>query len=236
MRLAAGLLSLSLFAGIATAAPVPPPVTPVAVELFTSQGCSSCPPADALLEALSKQPNIIAITRPVTYWDRLGWKDTLASEANTKLQTAYAAKGLEGAGVYTPQAVVQGENGAVGSDKAGLARLIAAEKARPGPGILATRTADGGRSVAIGAGMGDGNISLLAVRGEVVVRIGSGENGGRTIRYVNVLVSETPVGNWNGKAAMLTIPGSAFRHASADRHVLIIRAGAAGRILAARYI
>jgi hypothetical protein len=236
MRLAVGLLSLSLFAGIATAAPVSPPVTPVAVELFTSQGCSSCPPADALLEALSKQPNIIAITRPVTYWDRLGWKDTLASEANTKLQTAYAAKGLEGAGVYTPQAVVQGENGAVGSDKAGLARLIAAEKARPGPGILATRTADGGRSVAIGAGQGSGAVSIIALKSEAVVRIGSGENGGRTVRYVNVLVAETPVGSWNGKAGEILIPGSAFRNAGADRHALVIRAGAAGRIVAVRFI
>ncbi len=237
MRLAAGLLSLSLLLAIAAiAAPAPPPVTPVAVELFTSQGCSSCPPADALLEALSKQPNVIAITRPVTYWDRLGWKDTLASEANTRLQTAYAKKGLEGAGVYTPQAVVQGENGAVGSDRAELARLIAAEKKRSGPGILATRTADGGRRVSIGNGVGAGSISVLALKSEAIVRIGSGENGGRTVRYVNVLVAETPVGSWNGKAGAFMIPGSAFHTAGADRHALVIRAGPAGRILAARFI
>ena len=109
MRLAKPVAALLLTAGVAVIAqPAPPPVTPVAVELFTSQGCSSCPPADALLEALAKQPNIIAITRPVTYWDKLGWKDTLGRPENTRLQTAYAAKGKEGSGVYTPQTVVQG--------------------------------------------------------------------------------------------------------------------------------
>ena len=137
MRLLFGLVTLGIAGAASVSAasgpPAAPAATPVAVELFTSQGCSSCPPADALLEALAKQPNIVAITRPVTYWDRLGWKDTLAREANTRLQGAYAAKGNAGSGVYTPQAVVQGGDGAVGSDRGGLMRLIAAEKARPGP-------------------------------------------------------------------------------------------------------
>ena len=128
MRLIA--LVPALLALAAEAAPPTPPakMTPVAVELFTSQGCSSCPPADALIEKLAKEPNIIAITRPVTYWDNMGWKDTLGREANTALQRSYAARGGEGSGVYTPQAMVQGEAAAVGSSEAKLRRLCAAEK------------------------------------------------------------------------------------------------------------
>ena len=94
------LVFLPLLLGIAATAqtvPAPKIATPVAVELFTSQGCSSCPPADALVERLAKEPNTIILTRPVTYWDRLGWKDTLAREANTQLQQAYARRGGRGA-------------------------------------------------------------------------------------------------------------------------------------------
>src|SRR3546814_2316327 len=98
------------------------------IELFTSQGCSSCPPADALFAKLAKDPGIVAISRPVTYWDRLGWKDTLARPENTALQRAYAARNIAGAGVYTPQAVVQGGAGTVGS-REGEIRTLAAQAA-----------------------------------------------------------------------------------------------------------
>lgn len=87
------LAILPFLLGLTAAAdsrPAPRAATPVAIELFTSQGCSSCPPADALVERLAKEPNTIVLTRPVTYWDRLGWKDTLAREANTELQQAYS--------------------------------------------------------------------------------------------------------------------------------------------------
>lgn len=231
-------LVLLAFAGVSVSAqPAPRPATPVAVELFTSQGCSSCPPADALLEALARQPNVIAITRPVTYWDRLGWKDTLAREDNTQLQRAYASKGHGGAGVYTPQAVVQGVDAAVGSDRAALARLISAEKARPGPGIAASVAADGGRSVQISGAAGVvAAISILALKGDVMVRIGNGENGGRSVRYTNVVVSESVVGQWRGGAQTIAVPASAFKVSGADRYAIIIQQPGGGRILAARYI
>ncbi len=136
--LIAAVISLS-----ATATPSSPPMrlTPVAVELFTSQGCSSCPPADVLMSKLAREPNIVVLTRPVTYWDKLGWKDTLAREENTSLQRSYAARGGEGSGVYTPQAMVQGRMAAVGSNEGQLRRLIHAEKRRPGPTIAARATA-----------------------------------------------------------------------------------------------
>jgi len=234
MRLALPLLSFAL---LSAQAPAPVRMTPVAVELFTSQGCSSCPPADALAEKLAKEPNIVVLTRPVTYWDRLGWKDTLAREDNTQLQRAYATRGGEGAGVYTPQAMVQGVSAVVGSDETRLRRLILAEKQKPGPAISARATADGGRMVSIRQDVkADAQIIVLALKGQTIVRIGSGENGGRVVRYTNVVVAETNAGRWRGGDASIAIPGKFLKTSGADRYALILREGGAGRIVAARYI
>jgi len=101
---------------------------PVVVELFTSQGCSSCPPADALLGKLAQRPDVIAMSLPITYWDMLGWKDTLASEANTRRQKAYAAQMGHG-GVYTPQIIVDGAIDVVGSRAAAVETAIAQRRA-----------------------------------------------------------------------------------------------------------
>ena len=99
---------------------------PVLVELFTSQGCSSCPPADRFASTLARDSDLVVIARPVTYWDRLGWKDTLAREANTDLQRDYSRRGLAGRnGVYTPQMVVDGVLGAVGSRERDVRQQIA---------------------------------------------------------------------------------------------------------------
>jgi hypothetical protein len=213
------------------------PATPVAVELFTSQGCSSCPPADAILERLEHEANVIVMTRPVTYWDRLGWRDTLAKEANTSLQRAYAARGGEGAGVYTPQAMVMGVRGLVGSEERQLRTMIAQEKRKSGPSVRAVSTADGGRNLAIGEGAAaNATVSLVALKSSASVRIGSGENGGRTVRYTNVWQSEREIGRWNGKPATYAISGDIIKSLAGDRRVVIVRAGAAGRIIAARYI
>jgi hypothetical protein len=236
MRLVIAVAALALL-GASSGPPAPKLATPVAVELFTSQGCSSCPPADALFERLVREPNIIPITRPVTYWDRLGWKDTLAREANTDLQRAYAASGGEGAGVYTPQAVVQGGAGVVGSSEAKLRTLIAAEKQVAGPDIRAVATADGGRTISIsGRGNAGVSITLLALKSGATVRIGRGENGGRSVRYTNVVLSEEVVGRWSGSNATVAISGIAMKVAGADRYVVLLRSGSAGRIIAVRYL
>ena len=102
-------------------------VRPVVVELFTSQGCSSCPPADALLGRLAKRTDVIALSLPITYWDMLGWKDTLASEANTRRQKAYAAVMGHGA-VYTPQIIVDGVLDVVGGRIASVEAAIEARR------------------------------------------------------------------------------------------------------------
>jgi hypothetical protein len=232
------IIAAFALAGMGASGPsVPVSATPVAVELFTSQGCSSCPPADALFERLAGEPNIVILTRPVTYWDRLGWKDTLAREENTSLQRAYAARGGEGSGVYTPQAVVQGVAAVVGSQELELRRLIVAEKRVPGPAISAAATADGGRSVSLSEGASvAADVLIVALKGEVSVHIGAGENGGRTVHYTNVVLSETKVGRWTGVPATIVIAGKVMKQAGADRYALILRAGTAGRIVAARYL
>ncbi len=130
MKLAVALLAslAALTAAGSSSGGAAPAAHPVAVELFTSQGCSSCPPADAVLARLARDPEVVAISRPVTYWDQLGWKDTLAPQANTDLQRAYADH--DGSGrVYTPQAVVQGAEGVVGAQEANIRKLIAAARA-----------------------------------------------------------------------------------------------------------
>lgn len=233
--LAAALIGLGTVAISGPSAGVPS--TPVAIELFTSQGCSSCPPADAIAERLSKEPNIIVITRPVTYWDRLGWKDTLARDAHTSLQNAYAARGGRGAGVYTPQTVVQGGDATVGSRESEIRQLVSSEKRRQGPSVSAVRAPDGGRVVTIdGTTPSIATVTIVALKSESSVRIGRGENGGRTVKYTNVAVADTNVGRWRGGHYVVTVDGDAFKVAGADRYALLIQLGSAGRILAARYI
>lgn len=206
---------------------------PVVVELFTSQGCSSCPPADALVERIANEPGIVAITRPVTYWNNLGWTDTLAREDNTTLQRAYAARGGTGSGVYTPQAMVQGTLAVVGSNEAALRQLIATARRQGGPSLAVAAGANGGRTIAIdGAATRDATVSVVTLRSHVTVRIGSGENGGRVVRYSNVFVGEKPVGHWAGGKARFAISNAMLTAPGADRAAVIIRQGNAGPILA----
>ena len=224
--------ALLLAASHGAHAQVPP--SPVAVELFTSQGCSSCPPADAVMGKLAREPGVVAITRPVTYWDRLGWKDTLAQPANTALQQAYTGRRIAGAGNYTPQAVVAGRSGAVGGQEAKVRQLIGAAQRQPQPGL---RIAPGGRAVALaGRAAAPAEVVLVAMRRSVTVPIGSGENGGRKITYTNVLVSERSLGRWSGGAASFAIPAAATAVPGADRYAVLVRQAGGGPILAARYL
>ncbi|MGB5483426.1 DUF1223 domain-containing protein, partial [Parasphingorhabdus sp.] len=178
---------------------------PVVIELFTSQGCSSCPPADLLARRLAKDGSLLVITRPVTYWDRLGWKDTLAREENTRLQRAYADKGNEGSGVYTPQIVVNGGGGAVGSRENDIRSLVRRASAT-GPSITTSTDANGEMTVSI-KGKSDylAGVSLIALSSSETVRIGRGENSGRTVHYTNVVKTERNLGSWRGRPTKFTI-------------------------------
>lgn len=202
------------------------------VELFTSQGCSSCPPADALASRMAKDPAILVITRPVTYWDRLGWKDTLGQESNTELQRAYAARGFAGAGVYTPQIVVGGRAGEVGSREKAIRTLVRQDRQQPGVDVKAIRHKDGSASVTVaGPESGLAAVQLLALDSHETVNIGRGENGGRTVHYTNVLKSQRNLGSWQGGTRQFTIPATMLQSPDADRYAITVQRPGAGPIL-----
>jgi hypothetical protein len=240
---ALGIATLGLSQGAPSAAPSKAPAiavtgAPVLLELFTSQGCSSCPPADALAEKLSANPDLVVIARPVTYWDRLGWKDTLAQESNTALQRDYARRGLAGRnGVYTPQLVVNGAYGLVGSRASEVAPSVKQYGGKSDAAIRVTPGAGGGYAVALsGTASAKAELMLVAVTRKVTVGIGSGENGGRKVSYTNVLRSERKVGNWAGGKASVTLTASQLKVPGADRYALVLRQPGGGKVLAARWV
>ena len=215
---------------------------PVLVELFTSQGCSSCPPADQFANMLSRHSELVVISRPVTYWDRLGWKDTLALPANTDLQRAYARKGLAGRnGVYTPQIVVSGRYGAVGSRQNAVHAMIGRAASLQKAAIRTKRLANGSIAVGIaGVSTGRAQLSLMAVKANAPVAIARGENSGRTIAYTNALRSERVLGQWSGGKHGVIVEPAALKVRGADRYALVLRAidprGGSGEVLAARWV
>jgi hypothetical protein len=174
---------------------------PVVVELFTSQSCSSCPPADALLGELARRGDVVALGFHISYWDGVGWKDPFSSRSSTDRQRAYAR--LFGLGqVYTPQMVVDGDREMVGSDRDQV--LAAVRDARPETIAPVTFAADR-RSVAIGAGDGRGNVLLVQFAQKRTTRVAGGENARRTLQDANGVELLTALGSWNGSALSFAI-------------------------------
>jgi hypothetical protein len=178
--------------------------TPVVLELFTSQGCSSCPPANANLAALSARPDVLALSFGVTYWDYLGWKDTFAQPMFTERQKTYE-RALGHDGPFTPQIVVNGGADVVGADRGEIEQLIAKQGAARGPSILLN-----GDVVSVAA-MPNANrkadVWLVRYDPRVIqVPISRGENSGVTLPHKNVVRSLINLGLWNGTAASFQIP------------------------------
>jgi hypothetical protein len=177
------------------------------LELFTSQGCSSCPPADALLGELAKNRKVLALTMPVTYWDYLGWKDTLATEGFGKRQRSYAeARGDHE--IYTPQVVINGLAQVVGSREEAITAAI--ERTGPATSIdrvplkLDCSRGDIHVKAGVTADKGEhraGTVWVALYARAVNVSIGRGENNGRKITYTNVVRHLMPAGRWDGRAA-----------------------------------
>lgn len=226
---AALLLGIAVAASTARAEPVR-----AVVELFTSQGCGACRAAEPVLRDLSRQPGVIALTLPVTYWDYLGWKDTLASRPLTERQRAYA-RGRGGRQVFTPQAVVDGSGVAVGSDRAALDRLMRDGLQRGGLPIPIRSEARGDRIwVEVGAAPDAkaeqrGEVWLVPVLRRRAITIQAGENGGRTATYVNVVRGLQHLGHWNGQALTLDVPDTQAEIAEADSWVVLLQGGADNR-------
>ena len=161
---------------------------PIVVELFTSQGCSSCPPADALLAELARRPDVLAFSFHVDYWDRLGWKDPYSSRAATDRQNRYATL-LHLATVYTPQIVVDGKWEAVGSDRADVERALELAR-RNRPEVSVTLALDHGRAeIKLGPSSDRmaASVLLIGFDRRHVTAVKRGENSGRTLTHVDVV-------------------------------------------------
>lgn len=202
---------------------------PTVVELFQSQGCSSCPPALANVNAVADRPDVLALIFAVTYWDQLGWKDTFASPTYTARQWDYArARGRPQ--VATPQTIVDGTTVINGGDRAELDRTIAAARRDGGPAL--TR-ADDGRSVTIGAGQAKGPATVWLVRYDprtIPVAIRAGENGGKTLPHRDIVRSLQALGTWTGRPLRLAVMSTTD---PAWRAAVLVQQGKGGPIVAA---
>ncbi len=203
---------------------------PTVVELYQSQGCSSCPPANANVNAIADRPGILALNFAVTYWDYLGWKDIFASPDYTARQWAYA-QAAGRAQVSTPQVIINGRAAVVGSNVATLAAAIRDNgRATPGPAIAA-----GGGRVSIGAAPASADATVWLVRYDprnLAVPIRAGENDGRTLDHRNIVRSLTALGAWRGRAVSFGLPAGDALYRSA----ILVQQGKGGPIIAAARI
>lgn len=209
--------------GLAAAAPR------AVLELFTSQGCSSCPPADKLLGQLAKDPSLVALSLPIDIWDYLGWKDTLALPGHALLQRAYA-KMRGDRQVYTPQVIVNGATHALGSDRAAVEQAIAKTTRNAAvmalPVLLATE--QGGLTVTVRAVPGvhaHAEVWLCPIAAAVPVTIGRGENDGLRITYHNVVRGWRKLGDYSGADETFRVPLSAFEHGRVDGAAVMVQEG-----------
>jgi hypothetical protein len=169
----------------------------VVVELFTSQGCSSCPPADRLLGELAGDDSLVALSLPVDYWDYLGWHDTLAKAAYSKRQRGYSEQ-RGSSEVFTPQIIVNGVTQVVGSDRSAI-KNACTKASKEQPVAVTLRKNAGKVDVEVSGGAGTpATVWLLSVVQEKPVVIGRGENRGKTITYHNVVRDFRKLADWNG--------------------------------------
>jgi hypothetical protein len=231
----AALGTLGVFAIVAVIRPATAAEPRAVVELFTSQGCSSCPPADKIIGELAKDPSVIALSMPIDYWDYLGWKDTLADARFSARQKAYSQMRGD-RDVYTPQAIVNGEAHVIGSDRAGIERAIGA-----------TRKNDGVMSVPVSMKLAGGHITVsvadagktqMPMHGEVwicsiskavPISIGRGENSGRELTYYNVVRNLLKVGDWTGAAGSWTVPMENISREGIDAAAVFVQDGSRDR-------
>ncbi|MEO5866389.1 MAG: DUF1223 domain-containing protein [Sphingomonas sp.] len=201
---------------------------PAVVELYQSQGCSSCPPADAVLNALADRRDVLALSFAVTYWDQLGWKDTFASPAFTRRQWDYARAAKRG-NVATPQMIVNGSGAINGGNRAEVDAAIRRFSRPLGEPAI---TSDA-RSVMVGAGKGHADLWLVRYDPRTIsVPIRAGENGGRTIAHRNIVRQLIRLGAWNGASVSYRLPKPLPGLASA----VLAQQAAGGPIIAAHRI
>jgi len=203
--------------------------TPVLVELFTSQGCSACPPADALLRELATREGVLPLSLHVDYWDYIGWKDSFAQARFTARQKAYARAGHRRS-VYTPQMIIGGQDAVVGHEAMDV--VMAIDKHRQIPaGVSIARLAGTGGSIRVQLSprvqlTGPSDIHLVRFDPRARVDVRRGENAGARLEYANVVREWVQLGSWDGRGAELSLdlPGE-------EAALLIVQAQGHGRVL-----
>jgi hypothetical protein len=234
----AAAVAVFALAGASAAEPAAPD-GPAVLELFTSQGCSSCPPADALLAELGKRPGLIALSYSVDYWNYLGWHDTLSSPANSERQREYARARGDGS-VYTPQMVVDGVLHVNGSNEAAIEMAMRnASQRLDGVQVPVNMHPENGTLV-IGIGAApeassqkSATVWLAIAKALETVAISRGENRGKTISYYHPVRELTPIGMWKGEAMTLKLPLREFKLVGGDYLVALLQVENGGPILGA---
>lgn len=241
-RLAVTALALSMLAGLGRAGEVQRPLG--VVELFTSQGCSSCPAADAFIAELAQKGQVIALAYHVDYWDYLGWKDTLASPENTERQYDYM-RAFGARSVYTPQAVINGRAHVSGADRAAVETRLG-QMAGAGEGmVVGIKVSRDGSAIKIEAGPASGtkieaHVTLVYFDPPQPVAIDRGENKGKTVTYWNAVTGAYSAGMWHGEAARFELPASEIAKKGEGGCAVLLQSvgedGAPGPILGAALI
>jgi hypothetical protein len=204
----------------------------VVVELFTSQGCSSCPPADKLAAELKNQPGVTVMSLNVDYWDYLGWRDTLAKPEYTTRQMDYAhSRGDQD--VYTPQMIINGEAHAVGSNQAVVEKAIELARRKAPSMSLQLRATENELIVDVpkGEAGSEATLWLMAIAPAVTVKIERGENSGTSVTYHNVVRQLVPAGMWDGSATTLKLPRKGIITADSTSCVALLQKGKVGPVL-----
>lgn len=207
------------------------------VELYTSQGCSSCPPADTYLGKLAERDNIIALSFHVDYWDYIGWKDPYALPENTNRQRAYA-RDLGMGYVYTPQMVVQGMAHTTGSNRGAVENLIRDLKGAKRLDI-SIKHGDGGLVLDIPGGTfddEDARIFIATYDAKHENDVSRGENAGHKLAHYNVVREMTEIGTWSGEAIAMTVTEKMIKMTGHDGCAVLVQSTKNGRILGAAKI
>ncbi|QQO18734.1 DUF1223 domain-containing protein [Bradyrhizobium diazoefficiens] len=204
------------------------------VELFTSQGCSSCPPADKIIGDLSSDPSIIALSMPIDYWDYLGWKDTLADSRFSARQRAYSRMRGDRE-VYTPQVVVNGSTHVVGSDRVGIERAIGKTNKDAGVMSVPVTMSLAGKQISVSVAaskepaVSHGEVWICSIAKSVPIAITRGENRGQQVTYHNVVRNLLKVGDWTGRPESWTVPIENLTRDGVDGAVVYVQDGSRDR-------
>ncbi|MBO0750811.1 MAG: DUF1223 domain-containing protein [Bradyrhizobiaceae bacterium] len=200
------------------------------IELFTSQGCSSCPAADKLLSQLQSDPSLIPLSLAIDYWDYLGWKDTLAVPGHSNRQRAYSQMRGDRE-IYTPQAVINGVTQAIGSDLKQIESAVARSYVNNSPLSVPVEVTVTDERISVTIPQHDDAVGsevwLCPVSAQVSVGIERGENRGRTITYTNVVRRWIRLGTWNGQSETFTVPVDAIKLDGVDTVAVILQNGSA---------